>query len=160
MTRSEHPGRTALLVLAPMWLIFLGHRVYLHLFDANADFDVAGYNIHHLYTGVVIEIPAAFVLAAGFRRAAVGVPALVGLGLGSGLVLDEVVYMIATDGSNASHLLPVSTLGRARGDERRQPPPAGVDTLPRSDQQDGPVAQLARAHGQPPRGQWRHSFGA
>jgi hypothetical protein len=36
-----------------------------------------------------------------------------GLGVGLSLALDEVVYLIATDGSNQSYLTPVSWIGGA-----------------------------------------------
>lgn len=80
-------------------------------FTPNADFDVAGYNIHHLYTGVLLLVGSMLPLALG---AAPGAPALLataGAGIGLSLVVDEWVYLIATDGTNASYLLPVSFWG-------------------------------------------------
>jgi hypothetical protein len=80
-------------------------------FTPNADFDVAGYNIHHLFTGVLILCGSMLPLALG---AASGRPATLltaAAGVGFSLVLDEWVYLIVTDGSNASYLLPVSFWG-------------------------------------------------
>lgn len=98
-------------ILIPMWVTFLGQRLYLHRVDPNADLFIAGYNVHHLFTGALIEIPAALLLAMGVRRRAVRWAAQIALGVGSAMVLDEVVYLIVTDGSNASYLLPVSLWG-------------------------------------------------
>jgi hypothetical protein len=97
--------------MLPMWLTFIMQRAYLHFVNPDADLFIAGYNVHHLFTGALIEIPAAFVLAIGVRSRLAQRAALVALGVGSAMVLDEVVYLIATDGSNASYLLPVSLWG-------------------------------------------------
>jgi hypothetical protein len=80
-------------------------------FTPDADFDLAGYNIHHLFTGVVILTGSMLPLALGWatRRPASLLTAASGVGLS--LVLDEWVYLIATDGSNASYLQPVSFWG-------------------------------------------------
>ena len=80
-------------------------------FTPNADFDVAGYNIHHLFTGVLVLLVSMLPLALG---ASTGLPAIVPTllaGVGLSLVVDEWVYLIVTDGSNASYLLPVSFWG-------------------------------------------------
>lgn len=77
----------------------------------NTDFDVAGYNIHHLFTGVLLLLGSMLPLALG---AAPGAPApllTAVAGIGLSLVADEWVYLIATDGTNASYLLPVSFWG-------------------------------------------------
>jgi hypothetical protein len=94
-----------------MLITFVGQRLYLHLVNPNADLFIAGYNVHHLYAGVVIEIPAAFILAFGVSGSWVRGSALVALGIGSAMVLDQVVYLITTDGSNASYLKPISLWG-------------------------------------------------
>ena len=77
----------------------------------DADFHIAGYNIHHLFTGVLVAAAAAIplVLRPG-RSRGLDVACLL-FGAGLALALDEVVYLIATDGSNASYLLPVSFWG-------------------------------------------------
>lgn len=100
-----------LYVLVPMWLTFLGQRCYLHFGNANADLFVAGYNVHHLFLGALIEISAAMVLVFGVRPDPLRRLAEVALGAGSAMVLDEVVYLITTDGSNAAYLLPISLWG-------------------------------------------------
>ena len=77
----------------------------------NSDFNIAGYNVHHLYTGLLLATAAGIplVLRPG-RSRALDLASLV-FGAGLSLALDEVVYLIATDGSNASYLLPVSFWG-------------------------------------------------
>ncbi len=84
----------------------------IHLAIApDADFNVGPYNIHHLFTGLVLIVAGGIPLAlfrGSSRRLDV---ALVVFGIGLGLALDEWVYLIATDGSNASYLLPVSFRG-------------------------------------------------
>lgn len=89
---------------------FVVLRAWLHL-SPDADFDVAGYNVHHLFTGLVLiaagGIPLAVLGAAG-RGLDV---ARVAFGAGLGMALDEWLYLIATDGSNAAYLLPVSLWG-------------------------------------------------
>ena len=77
----------------------------------NSDFNVAGYNVHHLFAGLLLITAGGLPLALFPGRS----PALdigcVAFGSGLALALDEWVYLIATDGSNASYLLPVSFKG-------------------------------------------------
>jgi hypothetical protein len=96
--------------LAAFVATFIVIRTWLW-FTPNADFDVAGYNIHHLFTGVLLLLASMLPLALG---AAAGAPAVIPTvlaGVGLSLVVDEWVYLIVTDGSNASYLLPVSFWG-------------------------------------------------
>ena len=80
-------------------------------FRPNADFTVAGYNIHHLFTGLVILTVCGLPLVLGLGRGRLGDVLAAAFGIGLSLALDEWVYLIATDGSNASYLLPVSFWG-------------------------------------------------
>ena len=100
----------ARLVLVSLLLTFVVVRLALWR-SPDSDFDVAGYNVHHLFTGVLMMVAGGLplVLRAGRSR---GLDiACVVFGAGLALALDEVVYLIATDGSNASYLLPVSFWG-------------------------------------------------
>ena len=72
---------------------------------------MAGYNIHHLFTGVLLMTAGGLPLALRGGRSRSLDAACVVFGGGLALSLDEVVYLIATDGSNASYLLPVSFWG-------------------------------------------------
>jgi hypothetical protein len=80
-------------------------------FRPNADFNVAGHNIHHLFTGLLILTICGLPLVLGIGRGRLGDALMAGFGIGLGLALDEWVYLIATDGSNESYLLPVSFWG-------------------------------------------------
>jgi len=77
----------------------------------NADFNVAGYNIHHLFTGFLIACACAIPLALVETRRRVTELLIAGLGVGLSLGLDEVVYLIVTDGSNAAYLTRPSWIG-------------------------------------------------
>src|SRR5512132_1085308 len=77
----------------------------------NSDFDVAGYNIHHLFTGLLLITAGGIPLALFPGRSFLLDIASVAFGAGMALALDEWIYLIATDGSNASYLLPVSLKG-------------------------------------------------
>jgi hypothetical protein len=104
--------RNAVLLLAAMLGTVLVLRVNLHL-APDSDLDVAGYNVHHLFTGLLLIVAGGIPLAV-FRGSTRRLDlALVSFGAGLGMALDEWVYLIATDGSNASYLLPVSLWGAA-----------------------------------------------
>src|SRR5262245_57313217 len=106
MAPSTQTRRT-LLVLASLIVPFFGLRLYLHRWP-DTDLNVGPYNIHHLYTGVLLMTLGGLPLAL-FRGAGrlLDVAAIV-FGIGLSLALDEWVYLIATDGTNAFYLLPVS----------------------------------------------------
>ena len=93
---------------------FLGTFVVVRTwlwFTPDADFDVAGYNVHHLFTGVLVLTASMLPLALGARTGRAAPLLIAGSGVGLSLVLDEWLYLIVTDGSNASYLLPVSFWG-------------------------------------------------
>lgn len=77
----------------------------------DADFDIAGYNVHHVFTGILLATAGGVPLALRPGRSRWLDAACVAFGAGLALALDEVVYLIATDGSNAAYLLPVSFWG-------------------------------------------------
>lgn len=80
-------------------------------FRPDADFDVAGYNVHHLFTGFLIAAACAIPLALITTGKRATEALIAGLGIGLSLGLDEVIYLIMTDGSNASYLTRVSWIG-------------------------------------------------
>ncbi len=104
------PRKTLLLILIPMLLTVLVQRLLLHLVPIQHIF-VAGYLVHHLFWGLSIEVPAAFILAFGVRNRLLAVLAQIALGVGSAMVLDEVIYLVATDGSDAAYRSPTSLWG-------------------------------------------------
>ena len=98
------------LVLGALIVPFVLLRVGLFI-DPNADFNVGGYNIHHLYLGLLLITLGGLPLAL-FRGASRWLDhAAVVFGVGLSLALDEWAYLLVTDGSNASYLLPVSFWG-------------------------------------------------
>ena len=111
MPDVHHPTTTLLLILVPLLLTEVGQRLYLHRVNPDADLYVLGYNVHHLYTGALVETVAAFVLAFNVPGPGVRVAALVALGVGSAMVLDQIVFLVVTDGSNRSYLTPRSLWG-------------------------------------------------
>ena len=103
-------GRRFRLVMAGMLIVFVLLRVWLHI-SPNSDLNVGPYNIHHLFTGLLLiaigGLPLSFLEGRGPLLDAFAVI----FGVGLGMALDEWVYLIATDGTNASYLLPVSFWG-------------------------------------------------
>jgi len=85
-------------------------RLYLHLVRVQHVYP-GGYLVHHLFVGVLIELPAAFILAFGARRRVIAFLALAAFGVGTGMVLDEVTYLVATQASDRDYVSPVSLVG-------------------------------------------------
>ncbi len=102
--------QTLRLILLPMLGTVLCLRLYLHLVRVQHVYP-GGYLVHHLFVGVLIEIPAAFILAFGARSRVVAFLALGALGVGSGMILDEVTYLVATQASDRDYVSPVSLGG-------------------------------------------------
>jgi len=103
-------ARNAVTLLLAMVGTFVALRIWLS-FSPNTDFNVGRYNVHHLFTGLVLITLGAVPLAVVEARGRIRSWARVVLGIGLGMALDEWVYLIATDGTNASYLLPVSFWG-------------------------------------------------
>ena len=99
--------RGAGLLITAMTTTLVVTRAYLH-WRPDTDLNIGRYNVHHLFTGVLIMaicgIPA--ILGGSGRRAQAILT--MGFGVGLSLALDQWVYLIATDGTNASYLLPIS----------------------------------------------------
>jgi hypothetical protein len=102
--------QTLLLILLPMLGTVLCLRLYLHLVRVQHVYP-GGYLVHHLFLGVLIELPAAFILAFGARNRVVAFLAPVALGVGSGMILDEVTYLVATQASDRDYVSWVSLGG-------------------------------------------------
>lgn len=86
--------------------VFAISRIVLFLFPF-INLNVGAYNIHHLFTGAFLLTLAVIFLVLGFANRTLILLA----GTASGLVLDEIVYLIATDGSDTAYLTPVSFVG-------------------------------------------------
>ncbi|HEX8494036.1 MAG TPA: hypothetical protein VF658_14415 [Pyrinomonadaceae bacterium] len=102
--------RRALLLLLSLALTFIVMRVSL-LISPNTDFNIGPYNIHHLFTGLVLITFCGIPIVLFKGRSRLLDAATVGFGIGLSFALDEWVYLITTDGSNASYLLPISFWG-------------------------------------------------
>jgi hypothetical protein len=104
--------RNAKLLAFAMLATFATMRISLHAFPGT-DLNVFGYNIHHLFTGILLATASTIPLAVGISAGRLRDALLLGLGAGLALVLDEWVYLIVTDGSNSAYLLPASYIGAA-----------------------------------------------
>lgn len=102
--------RRFILVIVSLLITFISLRVYLHLFPAS-NFDVGAYNIHHLFTGLVLVTLSTIPLALFDGVSRILDVAAVVFGVGLSMALDEWVYLITTDGSDQAYLLPVSFWG-------------------------------------------------
>jgi hypothetical protein len=104
--------RRALLFIVPAVVTFTVLRAYLW-FAPDTDLNVGAYNIHHLYSGLVVAtiggVPLG-VLHPDANRRLVDLSRVV-FSVGLAMALDEWLYLIATDGTNASYSLPVSFWG-------------------------------------------------
>ena len=103
-------GRRAWLLALSILITFAMMRVYLHTIP-NTDLIIGGYGIHHLFSGLILVtlggIPAVLLPSSN----AFSPMAVVTFGVGLSLALDEWLYLIVTDGTNQSYLLPVSFWG-------------------------------------------------
>ena len=112
-TRQQLPPKqTLLLILLPLLGTFAGQRLYLHLVGVRHIYP-GGYLFHHLFVGVMLVIPAAFLLAFGTGHRLLAISARVVLGIGSAMVLDEVVYLVVTKATDADYVSRVSLCGAA-----------------------------------------------
>jgi len=104
--------RRAWLTGTALVLTFLALRAWLHV-SPGTNLDVAGYNVHHLFTGLVLVTLGGIPLAVLEGRGRMHDVAALAFGAGLAMALDEWVYLIVTDGSDSSYLLPVSLWGGA-----------------------------------------------
>ena len=113
MSDSHQPlssKQTLILILVPMLGTFLSMRLYLHLVGVQHVYP-GGYLLHHLFTGVVITIPAAFLLAFEVRHRSMAIAARIALGVGSAMILDEIVFLVMTKASDADYVSRLSLWG-------------------------------------------------
>lgn len=104
--------RRAMIISASLLLTFIVMRLYLHTWPST-NFDVGPYNIHHLFTGLLMLTFAGIPLILFHQQNPwMDLCALL-FGIGLSMALDEWVYLIVTDGSDSAYLLPVSLWGGA-----------------------------------------------
>ena len=102
--------KRVVLVLGSLVVTFVALRMYLYLFPGT-NFDVGNYNIHHLYTGLIfITIGGLPIIFFHGNNRMLDIASIT-FGAGLSMALDEWVYLITTDGSDASYLLPISFWG-------------------------------------------------
>jgi hypothetical protein len=89
---------------------FVALRAWLAI-SPNADLTVGGFNVHHLFTGILVAMAAGIPLVLRVVRRERRRPLIAAFGVGVALMLDEWVYLVVTDGSNAAYLTPVSFWG-------------------------------------------------
>lgn len=106
------PKQTLLLILVPLLGTFACQRLYLHIGGVTHVYP-GGYLVHHLFFGVLLVMPAAFLLAFGIRRRWLAMAARVALGMGSAMILDEIVYLVATKASDEDYVSGLSFWGAA-----------------------------------------------
>jgi hypothetical protein len=104
------PKQTLFLILIPLLSTFACQRLYLHLVRVQHVYP-GGHLVHHLFFGVLLIIPAAFLLAFGPRSSRQAISALVALGIGSAMVLDEMVYLVMTRASDEDYVSHLSLYG-------------------------------------------------
>ena len=102
--------KTLLLILLPMLATFVCLRLYLHLVRVQHLYP-GGLLVHHLFFGVLLVLPVAFLLAFGTRGRLAASLAPAFLGIGSALILDEVTYLVATRGTDQDYVSRVSFFG-------------------------------------------------
>lgn|GEM_PF-793856 len=102
--------RNGIILLCAMIITFAILRAVLHV-APNTDLNVGRYNIHHLFTGLLLIVAGGIPLAIFQNHSRWLDAARLIFGAGLGMALDEWVFLIATDGSNASYLLPISFWG-------------------------------------------------
>lgn len=106
----EFDKRRAILLLIFLLVPFLAFRVTLHV-SPHTNLTIGAYNIHHLFIGLLLIVLGGLPLVVLRGGGAVLDVATAIFAAGMSLALDEWVYLITTDGSDASYLLPISLWG-------------------------------------------------
>jgi hypothetical protein len=107
---SVSPKQSLLLILVPMLATFTLLRLYLHVMGVRHIYP-GGHLIHHLFLGILIVIPAAFLLAFPSETHAVRCLVRVALGIGSALALDEISYLALTAATDRDYVSRLSLTG-------------------------------------------------
>ena len=111
MSAHEEPRVPLTYILMPMLATFAIQRTILHHSSPDTHVYVAGFLVHHLFWGNLVLIPTAFLLGLGIRTLWLKKVALGLLGFSSAMVLDEMIYLICTDGSGVAYRGTVSLRG-------------------------------------------------
>lgn len=111
MDDAAEATRAFRFILIPMIATFAVQRFVLHHSPPETHVYLGGYLVHHLFTGALMTIPSAFLLAIGLRKRLARDLARIVLGVGSAMVLDEIVFLVCTDGSGVAYRNRVSFWG-------------------------------------------------
>src|SRR3989344_3703246 len=99
-------GKRVKIFLLSLAITLLSIRVFLYFFPAT-NLNIGGDGIHHLYSGAFLSILALTLLVAGIT----GNFTLVFAGFSSALVLDQLVFLVATDGMDLKYTSKTSLFG-------------------------------------------------
>lgn len=102
--------RRAWILLGSIIITFVALRTFLHIFP-HTNLNVASYNIHHLYTGLLLIVLGGIPLMIFNGNNLLVDFASILAGIGLSMALDQWIYLIVTDGSDLAYLLPVSFWG-------------------------------------------------
>ncbi len=102
--------RRAALIATSLAGSFVVLRVYLS-WAPDSDLYIGPHEIHHLFPGMLLTVFCGLPLMLFHGDNRTLDLAALGCGIGIGMMLDEWVYLIVTDGTNSSYLLPISFLG-------------------------------------------------
>ncbi|HLC71706.1 MAG TPA: hypothetical protein VJI32_06855 [Candidatus Nanoarchaeia archaeon] len=103
---ASHKNQLRLFFLLALVLTFAIIRISLGLFP-YLNFNLGSYNIHHIYLGSVLLILVTIYHIVGWKNNFLAVLA----GMSSALILDQLVFLIATDAGDLTYLGPVSFWG-------------------------------------------------
>ena len=81
-------------------------RIFLFFFPST-NLNLGKYNIHHLFVGAFLVVIALIFFILNVVNNFIVVLA----GISSALILDEIIYLVATDGSDTSYLTAISLWG-------------------------------------------------
>src|SRR5437667_7974403 len=103
MNELGKPERPLLFMGVPLVLTVTLQRLILHHSSPDTHVFVGGYLVHHLFWGTLMLIPSAFLIAFGSRSPRVMALSRMLMGVGAAMVLDEVVFLVCTDGSGVAY---------------------------------------------------------
>ncbi len=107
----RHGGWISLALIVGCLIVpTVAHRIWLS-FNPYTNFDPFGYNVPHLFTGVLLIMFGGLPMTVCRLGQRLHLLAAMVFAVGLSLALDEWVYLIATNGSDDEYLLPVSWAG-------------------------------------------------
>ena len=102
MTSTQNLALFIAMLLATLFVV----RASLFI-SPFSNLNIGPYNTHHLFLGAFLLVVVVIFLIIGISNKLVIMLA----GVASALVVDEIIYLIATDGSDLAYLTPVSFWG-------------------------------------------------